>query len=60
MSSSLFNKQMTSNQAREALFRAIDGKTPAEVEKVKAEYSEVLPVILERECKLAAQGWLID
>lgn len=60
MPSNVFDKQMTSNQARIALFRAVDGKTQTEVEKLKAEYAEVLPAILEREHKLAAKGWLVD
>lgn len=59
MSNSIFNENMTSDQARLALFSAVDGKTKAEIEKIKDEYSKVLPVIMEREFDLAAQGWAI-
>ena len=59
MSNSIFNEQMTSNEATLAFFRAVDGKTKAEIEQLKADFSKVLPVITEREFKLAEKGWLI-
>ena len=59
MPNSIFNEQMTSNEARLALFKAVEGKTKAEIEQLKADYSKVLPAINEREHKLAAEGWFI-
>ena len=50
---------MTSNQARSALFSAVEGKTKAEIERLKAEYSKILPAIMDREFKRADEGWLI-
>ena len=59
MSNSIFSEHMTSNQARTALFSAVDGKTKAEIEKLKAEYSKILPKIMKRELALASKGWSI-
>ena len=53
----IFNEQMTSNEARIALFKAVEGKTKEEIEQIKAEYLKVLPVINERERKLSEDGW---
>ena len=55
----IFNEQMTSNEARMAFFKAVEGKTKAEIEHIKLEYSKVLPKIIERELELAKNGWLI-
>lgn len=59
MSNSVFNEHMTSNEARLMLFKAVEGKTKAEIDQLKADYSKVLPAILKREHTLAANGWLI-
>ena len=59
MSNSIFNENMTSYQARTALFTAVEGKTKKEIEEIKAEYSKVSSVIMEREFKLADKGWLL-
>ena len=59
MANSIFNVHMTSNQARSALFSAVEGKTKAEIERLKAEYSKILPAIMDREFKRADEGWLI-
>lgn len=60
MPESIFNENMSSREARQVLFSSVDGKTKAEIEKIKDEYSAVLPVIMDRELKLADQGWMID
>lgn len=59
MTKSVFSKNMTSNQARMALFTAVEGKSKAEIERIKAEYAKIIPVILDREHKQAAKGWAI-
>lgn len=59
MSNKIFTEQMTSEEARMTLFEKIEGKTKTEIEKIKAEYSKILPVILEKESNLAKEGWLI-
>lgn len=59
MSSNIFNEHMTSNEARIALFKSVEGKTKAEIEQIKSEYSAVLPAILKREHELASKGWLL-
>lgn len=59
MLNSMFNEQMSSNEARLALFAAVDGKTKAEIEQLKSAYSKVLPAILKREHGLASKGWAI-
>ena len=60
MSESLFNENMSSREARKVLFSSVDGKTKEEIEKIKDEYSAVLPAIMDRELKLVDQGWIID
>ena len=60
MEHSFFNEQMTSSQARMALYSAIDGKSKSEIEEIKKEYFEILPLITERELDLAAKGWFVD
>ena len=59
MSNSIFNEQMTSQEARLAFFRAADGKTKTEIEKLKSDYSKILPIIMKREHNLASKGWTI-
>lgn len=59
MFDSLFNEQMTSNEARIALFKAAEGKTKAEIEQLKTAYTKVLPAIYKRENELAGRGWLL-
>lgn len=53
-----FNKEMTRFQARQLFFEIVEGKTDEEIEAIKAEYSEILELIMERELKLAEDGWL--
>ena len=60
MSDSIFNEHMTSNEARIALFKAVEGKTSEEISQLKTEYSNVLPAILKRESELVSEGWFID
>ena len=60
MSSSIFSESMTSNEARTALFRAVDGKSKAEVEALLADYEKVRPVIMKRELEAVSKGWIID
>lgn len=56
----IFNESMSSNEARLAFFRAIDGKNEEEIESIKKEYAEILPAISARETELYKQGWIID
>ena len=60
MSECFFNENMSSHEARQVLFSSVDGKTKEEIEKIKDEYSAVLPAIMDRELKLVDQGWIID
>lgn len=60
MTNSIFNENMTSSQARFAFFKAVDGKSKEEVEKLKNDYFKVLDVIMDREFKLANEGWLLN
>ena len=60
MPGGIFHEGMTSSEARTALYSAVEGKTPSEIEKLKSEYARVLPAILDREQKLAEKGWAID
>ena len=45
---SYFNENMTSSEARTILF-SVDGKTKEEMERIKQEYSEIAPRIIDRE-----------
>ena len=45
----LFNKEMSSAEARRVLFTAVEGKSTAEREIIKEEYKDVLPAIIKRE-----------
>ena len=56
----IFTEEMTSNEARLALFKAVEGKSKEEIEEIKTAYFEVLSKILERELKQAHEGWFID
>lgn len=56
----LFNINMSSFEARTVLFTMVEGKNIEEIEQIKNEYNRVLPIILEREHKLAEDGWCID
>lgn len=60
MSNSIFNENMSSNEARLVFFSAIDGKTKEEIERLKADYYAIQPVIMKKELALASKGWLID
>lgn len=60
MSSNLFNENMTSKEARTVLFRSVEGKTKTEIEQIKAEYSKLLPKIIDREMALAKKGWIFN
>lgn len=51
---------MSSFEARTVLFTMVEGKNIEEIEQIKNEYNRVLPIILEREHKLAEDGWCID
>ncbi len=56
----LFNVQMSSSEARTLFFKAMDGKAKSEVDRIKKEYVEILPKIMDREFALASKGWLIN
>ena len=60
MMDKIFSEEMTSSQARLALFKAVEGKTKDEIEEIKAAYFEVSSKILERELKMAHEGWFVD
>ena len=52
-----FNENMTYHEARNKLYAIIDGKSQSEIERIKEEYSSVVPVITARELK-ENDGWL--
>lgn len=54
----IFNEQMSSTEARTAFFKAVEGKTNAEIELIFSAYDKVLPAIYRRELDLASQGWM--
>lgn len=60
MSVKIFNESMTSNEARIALFRAVDGKSKTEIEKLLADYEKVNAVIMKRELESVSRGWIAD
>jgi hypothetical protein len=60
MMDKIFSEEMTSNQARLAFFKAVEGKTKEEIEEIKVAYFEVSSKILERELKMADEGWFVD
>lgn len=53
----LFNVSMSSAEARRVLFASVNGKTKAEVERIKKEYSAVSKQIVKRELS-EGRGWL--
>ena len=60
MSVSIFNDKMTSAEARTVLFRAVEGKSKKEIEKILDDYNKVHSVILQRELNLVSKGILTD
>lgn len=56
----LFNEEMTSSEARSVFFKALEGKSEEEIEQIKIAYSEIIPKIIEKEMRLAEDGWMID
>ena len=60
VSTDIFNEHMTSSEARMVLFKAVEGKTADEIEEIKSAYSAIIPIILEKESRLANEGWFID
>ena len=48
---------MLSNEARYVFFSSLDGKTKEEIEEIEKQYFAVSSVIMDREAKLAAEGW---
>ena len=60
MSNKLFDEHMTRNEARYIFYSALDGKSAAEIEQIKAEYLDILPKIQKHEDELISQGWLVD
>ena len=52
-----FNEKMTYHEARNKLYTIVDGKSQSEIERIKEEYSAVVPVITARELK-ENDGWL--
>ena len=47
--SELFNENMTYPQVRNIFFQAVRGKSESEIEKIKEEYSKIVPVITRKE-----------
>lgn len=60
MSSSLFNENMSTNEARMALFRAVEGKSEKDRQKIIEDYKKIHHIIFQKEMKLAEKGWLIN
>ena len=59
--SNLFNVNMTSSEARMALYAAFEGKTKEEQDSLY--YEEYLPIarkIRKHELELAQQGWMMS
>jgi len=56
--SELFNENMTSREARMALWEACDGKTKEERLELLKEYEPVSNVILKRELNQAYNGMM--
>lgn len=57
MLNDIFNENMSSNEARLKLFSIIQDKSEKEIEEIKQKYFEVIPKIIEKEIKLAEDGW---
>lgn len=60
MSVSLFNEKMLSAEARTVLFRAVEGKSKKEIEKIFDDYDKVHSVILQRELNFVSKGIITD
>lgn len=56
----LFNEEMTSNEARSVFFKALEEKGEKEIKKIEIAYSKIIPKIIEKEMRLAEDGWMID
>jgi len=56
----LFNENMSSLELQTAFFKAVEGKSKKEKEKIHAEYCKMQSKILDREFKLADEGWLFN
>lgn len=59
MSKPIFNENMSSDEARTVLFKAVENKTKEEIEELKREYNKVLPAILERENEFTKGSWVM-
>ena len=46
-----FNESMTNAEARRTLFTVVEGKSKEETERIKQEYSKIIPIINKRELK---------
>ncbi|MDR0249510.1 MAG: hypothetical protein LBI44_07675 [Oscillospiraceae bacterium] len=57
--SGLFGENMTSSEARRALYSAYEGKTKEERALLFEEYKPVANAILDREIDLAHRGWMM-
>ena len=58
--SKLFNSNMSSMEIGLALFKATDGKTKEERDRIFDEYLPISHAIFDKESELAQQGWLFD
>ena len=47
----LFNENMTTSEARHVLFSSVDGKSKEEIVRIKQEYSEIFPRIMDKELR---------
>lgn len=56
---SYFNTDMTYSEAQRTLFSVVEGKSVEEINAIKHEYSEVLPVITRKEL-YEDDGWLTE
>lgn len=54
----LFTEQMTFEEAQFAFFKAVDGKSKEETEKIRKEFFAIIPKITKREIELSKKGWL--
>lgn len=53
-----FSANMSFEEAQFAFFQAIEGKTKAEIEKIKALFEKHIPLITKRELEMSKKGWL--
>lgn len=54
----LFTEQMTFEEAQLAFFKAVDGKSKEETEKIRKQFFAIIPKITKREIELSEKGWL--